>query len=294
MNDSPAFVSVVVPTYSRPRELAVCLRSLSALRYPRTRLEVIVVDDGNADPVAPVVAASRGDLDVTVLRQENGGPARARNAGAERAAGGLIAFTDDDCAPAPDWLAALTARVARSAEAAVGGRTVNASPASPYATAPTLLIDYLMERYNSPGGSPGASPGRVRFLPSSNLLVPAARFREVGGFDTAFSFPGGEDREFCERWRRRGFAMAYAPEAVVHHTSAARLGPFLRQHFNYGRGASRLRRAGVRANEPPSFYIDLLRYPFSVAPRGRAMRLSALLVVCQLATAAGYLRDRAS
>lgn len=291
MNDSPAPVSVVVPTYSRPRELAVCLRSLSALRYPRTRLEVIVVDDGNADPVAPVVAASRGDLDVTVLRQVNGGPARARNAGAERAAGDLIAFTDDDCAPAPDWLGALTARGAGSAEAAVGGRTVNASPASPYATATTLLIDYLMERYNS---SPGASPGAARFLPSSNLLVPAAGFRAVGGFDTAFSFPGGEDREFCERWRRQGFTMTYAPEAVVHHTSAARLGPFLRQHFNYGRGASRLQRAGLRANEPASFYIDLLRYPFSVAPRGRAIRLSALLVVCQLATAAGYLRDRAS
>ncbi|HYR97360.1 MAG TPA: glycosyltransferase [Candidatus Binatus sp.] len=292
MADSPAGVSVVVPTYSRPRELTVCLRALASLRYPRSRLEVIVVDDGNAEPVEPVVAAARALLDVTLVRQPHAGPARARNEGARRAAGDLVAFTDDDCAPSPDWLAALTGRAARSPGNAVGGRTVNASPRNSYATATTLLVDYLVDRYN-------AAPEQARFLPSCNLLVPAARFREVGGFDGSFAFPGGEDREFCERWRRSGFEMSWAPEAVVHHTPAARLGPFLRQHFNYGRGASRLQRAGLRANgraapgEPLSFYVDLLRQPFSVVPRRRAMRLTALLLVCQLATAAGYLRDRA-
>ena len=286
MNDPLPSVSVVVPTYSRPHALAACLRSLASLRYPRTRFEVVVVDDGDPGPVAPVVDAVRPLLDVTLVHQAHGGPARARNEGARRARGELIAFTDDDCAASPGWLTALARRAARTPGSAVGGRTANGSPANPYAAATTLLIDYLVDRCKT-------SPGEARFLPSSNLLVPADRFHAIGGFDTSFTFPGGEDREFCERWRRNGFPMTHAPEAVVHHTPAARLRPFLRQHFNYGRGAARLRREALRGNAP-SFHLGLLRYPFSVVPRGRAMRLSALLVVCQLATAAGYLRERAS
>jgi GT2 family glycosyltransferase len=285
MTDHQALVSVVVPTYSRPRDLAACLRSLASLRYPRTHLEVIVVDDGNAGPLAPVAAGLRDELDVTIVRQAHAGPARARNEGARRARGQLIAFTDDDCTASPDWLAALTSRAAGAPGNAVGGRTVNASPASPYATATTLLIDYLIARSN-------ASPDRARFLPSSNLLVPADRFHEIGGFDTSFPFPGGEDRDFCERWRRRGFEITWAPEAVVHHTPAARLQPFLRQHFNYGRGAARLGGAALQGGRL-SFHLGLLRYPFSIVPRGQAMRLSALFILCQVATAAGYLRDRA-
>jgi GT2 family glycosyltransferase len=284
MNDVPS-VTVVVPTYSRPRELGACLRSLGALRYPRTSLEVIVVDDGNAEPVAAAANAVGSPLDVTVIRQEHGGPARARNEGARHARGALIAFTDDDCTAAPDWLAALTSRAARAPGSAVGGRTVNATPGNPYASATTLLIDHLLARHN-------ASPEHARFLPSSNLLVPADRFRAMGGFDASFGFPGGEDREFCERWRRHGFALTWAPEAVVEHTPASRLRPFLRQHFNYGRGASRLQRA-AREGDALAFQVGLLRRPFSVAPRARAVRLSALLVVCQLATAAGWVRDRA-
>jgi GT2 family glycosyltransferase len=280
-----ASVSVVVPTYSRPRALAACLRSLARLRYPRTRLEVIVVDDGSPGTLAPAADDLPSQLDVTIVRQGRGGPARARNEGARRAGGELIAFTDDDCAVSPDWLAALAGRATRAPGNAVGGRTVNASPDNDYASATTLLIDYLLDRCNT-------APGRASFLPSSNLLVPAARFREIGGFDASFSFPGGEDRDFCERWRHRGFELTWAPEAVVHHAPAARLRPFLRQHFNYGRGASRLRGATLQGSGL-SFHLGLLRYPFSVVPRRQAVRISALLAVCQLATAAGYLRDRA-
>jgi GT2 family glycosyltransferase len=282
MNDVPS-VTVVVPTYARPRKLVACLRSLAALRYPRMCFEVIVVDDGNAEPVAAAVKAAGLPFDMTVVRQDHGGPARARNEGARHARGALIAFTDDDCTATPDWLAALTRHAASAPGSAVGGRTVNAIPANPYASATTLLVDHLLARHNAE---------RPRFVPSSNLLVPADRFRAVGGFDVSFGFPGGEDREFCERWRRRGFDLTWAPEAVVEHTPASRLRPFLRQHFNYGRGAARLGRAALEG-DALGFQVGLLRRPFSVEPRARAVRLSALLVVCQLATAAGWIRDRA-
>ena len=57
----PSF-SIVIPTYSRPGQLRECLLALSALEYPRDRLEVIVVDDGRQTPLDAVVAPFRDDL----------------------------------------------------------------------------------------------------------------------------------------------------------------------------------------------------------------------------------------
>jgi hypothetical protein len=53
MSHQPPRFSVVVPTYLRPQQLAVCLRALSRLRYPRDRFEVIVADDGRPTPRVP-------------------------------------------------------------------------------------------------------------------------------------------------------------------------------------------------------------------------------------------------
>ena len=111
----PTF-SIIIPTYQRPTQLAVCLRSLTGLNYPRERFEVIVVDDGSTTPLDAVVASVRDSLNVMLTRQDNGGPAAARNTGAARARGTFLAFTDDDCTPTPDWLHTLGARFAMTPE----------------------------------------------------------------------------------------------------------------------------------------------------------------------------------
>src|SRR6266542_2885494 len=71
------------------------------------------------------------------------------SAGATRARGKYLAFTDDDCLPAPDWLQALTVRFDRPPDHLVGGRIINALPENPYSTAAQLLIDYMYARDNS-------------------------------------------------------------------------------------------------------------------------------------------------
>src|SRR5437870_3627411 len=92
----PTF-SIIVPTFQRPVQLATCLQALAGLRYPRERFEVFVVDDGSSVPPSDVVARIRGEINITLLIQHHSGPAAARNAGAERARGHVLAFTDDDC-----------------------------------------------------------------------------------------------------------------------------------------------------------------------------------------------------
>lgn len=282
----PSF-SIVIPTYARSGPLTACLQSLARLDYPRDRFEVFVVDDGSPSPPEDVVDSFCDRLEVTLLRQPHAGPAAARNAGAVKASGEFLAFTDDDCAPAPDWLKALAARFVLTPGYGVGGRTVNSLPQSLLSTASQQLVTYIYAYYN-------AGPDGARFLASNNLALPARQFRKVGGFDITFPLAAGEDREFCDRWLYHGYKMTYAPEAIVYHAHALSLRRFWRQHFNYGRGAFYFHQLRLCRNqkriklEPLSFYLNLLRYPFSQSQGWRALLLTALLVMSQVANAAGF------
>ncbi len=278
-----------MPTYERPGQLAECLRSLTRLAYPRDRFEVIVIDDGGRRPWTRWWPAPAREIDVTLVRQEHGGPAAARNAGAARARGDVLASTSDDCTPAEDWLEAVAARLASAPpDCAVGGAMVNALPDNPYSTASHLLIEYLYAYYN-------AAPDRARFFTPNNLSVPKRPFVEMGGFDPAFVEGTGEDREFCARWLRSGRRMVYSPDARVAHAHPLTLGTFCRQQYRYGRGSRRYRGTEARSRsariglEPLSFYTNLLRYPLVRPAGGRKVRLTALMVLSQIANTVGFL-----
>jgi GT2 family glycosyltransferase len=294
MADGVPFVSIVVPTYRRPAQLAACLGALARLDYPRDRFEVVVVDDGSGAPPTEVVTTAAREIQVSLIAASHQGPAAARNAGAARAKGVLLAFTDDDCAPAPGWLQAFRRRFATDPDSMLGGHTVNALPGNVYSSASQALVDYIYGHYNR-------DPDDARFFASNNLAVPASRFLEVGGFDTSFPLPAAEDRELCLRWRSLGHRLAYVPDAVVHHAHPLRLRTFWRQHFNYGRGAfhlhtmlARQRHDRIRV-EPPAFYFRLLTYPLArrrESSTGSRVVVSALLALSQAANAAGFFRER--
>jgi glycosyltransferase involved in cell wall biosynthesis len=282
------FLSVVVPTYARGPQLTECLRALANLDYPRHRFEVIVVDDGSPENLEDVVAPWRQVLDLTLIRQEHAGPAAARNRGAQRARGTHLAFTDDDCVPARGWLTAIAKSFEAAPDHLIGGRTINALPKNRFSSASQVLISYLCGYFDGQGGRP-------RLFTSNNLAVPAAAFRAMGAFDTGFPRAAGEDREFCDRWVHYGLPSSYSPDAVVRHAHPMTFRLFCRQHFEYGRAAVSFRRqralrlaAPVRI-EPPSFYVNLLRFPFSAAETDHAWTCAALIALSQVANASGFL-----
>jgi glycosyltransferase involved in cell wall biosynthesis len=291
MSGVPPVVSVVVPTYNRPRQLRACLEALAAQSYPQGRFEVIVVDDGSPAPLGPLVDELRGRLEVRLLRQERQGPAAARNRGAAAARGTLLAFTDDDCRPHPGWLRALTLRLGAAPEAMVGGQTINALRDNACAEASQLLVGYIYEYFNRPGGA--------YFFTSNNIALARAGFEAIGGFDTSYPRAAAEDRDFCDRWQLAGFPMVYAPEALIDHAHALTLRGFWRQHLNYGRGAyhfhqARARRAAAPIKvEPLGFYLRLLGAPLRRRPLHQALPLAALLALSQGANTLGFLRERA-
>lgn len=279
--------SIVIPTYNRPERLKNCLEAISNLDYPRDRVEVIVVDDGSPTPLAPIVENFKTQLSLHFIQQENTGPATARNMGASVAKGDYLVFTDDDCQPDPQWLQSLAAAIAAFPKALIGGYTLNALPDNLYSSASQLLIDYLYNYYNQ-------TQGKAKFFASNNFALPRLLYEKIGGFNTSFPLPAGEDRELCDRWQNEGFMMQYAPEMKVNHAHFLTFKSFWRQHFNYGRGAFYFHQLRSKRNaepmqvEPLKFYLELVTFPFRKKRSGRTLSLSGLLFLSQVANVAGF------
>ena len=295
--DLPTF-TVVVPTYNRPRQLARCVAALAELDYPRDRFEVIVADDASPTPLEPVLLDVRDRASFRLLRQpRNAGPAAARNAGAAASASEMVAFTDDDCAVDPGWLRAYAAVLAKDPSRLCGGRTVNALTTNPYASASQLIQETAYAYFN-------ADPDDASSFASSNLACSVAMFRSVGGFNV--NFRASEDRELCDRWRRRGSRLSYVADAVVHHAHDLTLAKFYRQHFSYGQGAwhfhaARARHAPPAARRGPfglnfrpdlSFYAQCLRNALSQRTARQSLAQAALMGVWQVANTAGFVHER--
>ena len=282
--------SIIVPTYNRPDRLRGFLERLTQLNYPRELFEVIVIDDGSEPSLEPVVDGFRDRLNLVFQRQDHGGVAKGRHAGAIVARGNFLAFTDDDCLPAPDWLRMLEKALRSTPNCAAGGLTLNALPKNAYSSATQALISYLYKHFN-------ADKQRAGFFANNNMAMPRGPYLEIGGLDTSWPMCG-EDRDLCARWLDHGYPMTYVPEAVVYHAHDLTLARFWRQHFNYGRGAYRFhktcanRRKSQFKVERLSFYLKLPFAAFAEARGMRAFQIAGLLLFSQLANTAGFVTER--
>lgn len=203
--DAPV-VSVVVSTYNRPSRLARLLDGLSVQTLPAAQFEVVVVDNGSGPDTARVLAAerARGRLALICARHlVTLGPAGGRNAGWRLARAPLVAFTDDDCVPAPAWLEQLLAVASEHAGAVVQGQT-HPDPGEldkAGLLSHTVRIERLGPQFQT-----------------CNILYPRAVLEALGGFDERFGLaPAGEDTDLAWRAVESGCPTVFAPEAVVYH-----------------------------------------------------------------------------
>lgn len=212
-------VSVVMPTYKRPPLLARCLNALGQQTLAQALFEVIVVDDGrDADTRATVAAFARAHPGLHVVCIEPAGtrgPAAARNRGWQIAAAEVIAFTDDDTIPAPDWLeAGLRVLQARPLAVAVAGAVEVPTRGQP--------TDYersikLLEQ--------------AGFV-TANCFVRRAALEAIGGFDERFTRAWREDTDLFFNLRSAGLVVHARAPVVVHPVRAPRWGQSVRSHSN--------------------------------------------------------------
>jgi GT2 family glycosyltransferase len=273
---------VIVPTRDRPESLYRCLAALDRQTHARDRMEVILVDSGNRTDLSLVAARHRG-LEIGLVRGNGDGPAAARNRGAQAASAERLAFLDDDARPDPGWLAALAA--AHSAEPQdIHGGPVRAIERNLPSRATQAIAEAAL----------GARPdGSALLLPACNLSVPARGFRELGGFNSGFWI--SEDREFCERWRRRGRSIRLVPGAVVEHEHPRSLASFWVTHFRYGRGALAYHRDQARRGHLAMSVRSSASTASRLARRGaREPALAPLIALWSIATASGIALQAAS
>jgi glycosyltransferase involved in cell wall biosynthesis len=213
-------VSVVVATHNRPQRLARLLGALRAQDVADGTFELLVVDDGSPPGTDEVLEDElvRGDINLRILRIERpGGPAAARNAGWLLARAPLVAFTDDDCVPAPGWLAAALDAQTKSPGAIIQGPT---QPDPEECDRISLFSHTVVQAHLGPN------------YETCNIFYPRQVLESLSGFDEGFGRsdgrpmlgPAGEDTDLAWRALEAGYTAVFAPGAQVFH-AVERIGP---------------------------------------------------------------------
>jgi len=230
-----AQLTVAVAAYERPESLTRCLAAI--LEGTVLPAQLVIVDQSRDERVGRVVAAlERGPVQVDYVRQPRLGLAASRNAAVARARLPVIAFTDDDCVPAPDWVAVGERLLdLRDPFAALSGRVLALGPPSPHTFAVSLREGLVRRDHQA-----RAIPWDVGT--GGNFVAKREWLQAVGGFDERLGAgaPGkaAEDADLIYRLLRKGATLRYEPDAVVFHerqTPGQRLSS--RGTYGFGIGA---------------------------------------------------------
>lgn len=215
-------IAVVIPTYDRPDTLARLLDALDRCAPVDGGVEIVVVDDGSTVDVRSVVARHRS---VRLVEQANAGPAAARNRGWRTTTAPIVAFTDDDTVPEPDWLVDMVrAFDGAPATGAIGGRIV--------ALAPGRLAGFVQAE--ALVGHAVHDDG-VRHLVTANVAYRRHVLEQLGGFDERFRGASGEDTDLTLRTATAGHGLAVIDGAVVAHDNRTTFADLLATYRKHGR-----------------------------------------------------------
>lgn len=198
-------VSVIVPVYNGGDDLDRCLAALNRSRFKA--IECIVVDDASTDGRTREIAARHGAR--TLFLEWQGGPARARNRGAEEAVGDILFFTDADVELHPDAIGHAVAALDDEPEVTAVLGSYDEHPAHP-----SFISRYrnLYHHWNHQTANREAST----FWTGCGAVRREA-FLALGGFSVAYDRPSIEDIEFGYRLRKAGHRIILLPEMQGTH-----------------------------------------------------------------------------
>ena len=195
------FFSVIIPTFNRKQLLLKTLEGLEKQSISHDIFEVIVVDDGSNDGTLEHLNQNSFKFALTFLRQSNQGPAAARNNGAEKAAGTVLAFIDDDAIPCENWLknALISLKNASPRDAGIEGAV------HPMANQVPGPMDHVVKNVS----------GKTYL--TCNMFYFKRIFEELGGFDFK-NFPYiQEDSDLAFSAFSKNYFIPFDPKIKVFH-----------------------------------------------------------------------------
>lgn len=211
-------ISVVIPVYNGEKILARCLNSLASQTVPRDQYEIVVVNDGSKDGTKTVVEG----FNVTLLSQENQGPAAARNHGVNVARGDIVLFIDADCSAAPNWIEEMTKPF--------NDPTIIGVKGTYKTTQKALIARFVQIEYEEKYERMKKYP-YIDFIDTYSAGFRKNVFQKYGGYNTSFPTATVEDQEFSFRLAKDGHKMLFQPDAFVYHLHQSTLWGYMRRKF---------------------------------------------------------------
>jgi len=219
---------VVIPARDEEHRIAGCIEALGAQTLPTDEFEVILVLDGCADRTAEMAtrAARRCEVRLSLVEGPGTGTGPARRAGMDLAAErllargfghGLIATTDADSRPEPDWLARQLAHVRRGAQAIAG--LIELEPEDARMLAPEVLRRRERDAAQRLQRVREADPSAAHHhFAGASIGVTAGAYRAVGGLEPVVAL---EDAVFAERLAAHGISIVRADDVRVRTSARA-------------------------------------------------------------------------
>lgn len=272
-------VSVIIPVHGDRGALLATLDCLDGQRTAR-RFEVIVVDNGDNGDLAGALAGRP----IRVLAEPRPGSYAARNTGIAHARAAVLAFTDADCLPRPEWLEQGVQALTQAGPGSFVGGRISMRPLRPHrlslAEVWQVGHDLRQDRYLAEQG----------WAATANLFVRAADMARVGIFDA--DLRSGGDKNWGMRATAAGVRGVYSAAAVIDHPTRPTMGELMTKRRRVSRGSVDLSRtlgvpvhaAGfVRALRPPlrATWKDAERLPISRPDQARLVLITAALHLYQ-------------
>jgi len=222
-------VSLIIPNYNGGQYLYACLDSISKLNYPKSELEVIIVDNGSSDG-SYLKAMKLFDFVKVISIDRNRGFSAAVNMGIRRAQGDYIGVVNSDVELDPEWLNELKYILESELQAFVAAPKVlfkNLIDGKRLINSCGAIISnraYASDRFSHiPDGSLDLVREEVFSAPATAILLRRNLLNETGFFDDDY-FAYYEDIDLMWRARLLGYKILFNPAAVAFHVHAAVMG----------------------------------------------------------------------
>jgi GT2 family glycosyltransferase len=247
----PLSVGVIIPTFNRRDRLVRLLRHLERDCANICKVEVVVSDDGSTDGTSEMLSQIRTSYPLKTVRQDNRGPAAARNTAISATSAEVLLFLDDDVVPAPGLIQNHLDAHYQDANAVAMG-PMNAPSGKrmpPWLRWEAMTLQKQYEAIQLCRWEPGP-----RQFYTANASVRRHHVISAGGFDERFS--RAEDVELARRLEDRGLRFYFLPGAMVEHEPDRTLDTWMRVGYEYGRFDVVMAQSGRR------WILDLARSEF--------------------------------
>jgi glycosyltransferase involved in cell wall biosynthesis len=228
-NDFLPKVSVVVPIYNGEGDLPELISCLLAQTYPSQQVEYLLVDNNSSDRTSSILktaAESSPGLIQALSENHIQSSYAARNSGIHASTGEILAFTDADCRPQPEWLASLITPFINPDVSIVAGEIV-ALPGK-------NLLEKYAERQQTLSQKHTLSHKFCPYGQTANLAIRRQVFKKVGLFRPYLT--SGGDADICWRILKENIGhLEFVPGAIVQHRHRTTLKDLESQWRRYGR-----------------------------------------------------------